>query len=68
MWPTGFPETSVWNYPSRLRNIPEERRSQIAPYVIHKREISQSADFLEIFCDVWNYTEQGSRKLKNMEI
>jgi len=48
MGPTGFPETSVQNYPSRLRNSPEGRRSQIAPFAIHKRDISQSADFVEI--------------------
>ena len=28
----GFPETSVRNYHSFLRNIPEERRSQIMIY------------------------------------
>jgi len=27
MGPTGYPKTSVTNYNSRLRNIPEERRS-----------------------------------------
>jgi len=35
--------------PLRLCNIPKERRSQIVPFVIHTREISQSAAFVEIF-------------------
>jgi hypothetical protein len=29
MWPTGCPETSVTNYQSMLRNIPEERRGYL---------------------------------------
>jgi hypothetical protein len=28
MWPIGCPETSVTNYQSALRNIPEERKTQ----------------------------------------
>jgi hypothetical protein len=27
MWPTGFPEMSVQNYHSKVRNNPEKRRS-----------------------------------------
>jgi len=34
MGPTGYPETSVTNYSSRLRNIPEERRS-LEDIIIH---------------------------------
>jgi len=29
MEPIGYPETSIWNYHSKLRNFPEERRSHL---------------------------------------
>jgi hypothetical protein len=29
MWPTGFPETTVRNYNSKLRSIPKKHRSQV---------------------------------------
>jgi len=29
MGPIGYPETSIWNYHSTLRNFPEERRSHL---------------------------------------
>jgi hypothetical protein len=38
MGPIGYPETSVRNYHSTLRNIPNERRSQHLIRYVHKGE------------------------------
>jgi hypothetical protein len=58
MGPTGGPDTSVWNYHSKLRKIPEERRSYLHRGGSLKSRIlgDTSLDlFPYVYVYVWNY-------------
>jgi len=46
---TRFPETSVTNYKSKLRNVPEERRSNLGLNGSLKTRVLTSQEF-EIMC------------------
>jgi len=62
--PIACPETSVWNLHSKLRNIPEERRSHL-----HRGESLKSRISLLVLQDLWScWTTQNTEAASCSEI